>query len=388
MDKSRILIIHPEGNLNNNPNLSGIVEIFCEENYLVDVVSPKRRFPQLAPCEGARLLLFDDRIVKYSSKIPFLKGLSKALSHIRMSQYSRTDYKLIIGVDRDGVIEASYLSQLLGIPYGLISYEIFFKDETNAEFKNEETKACAHLAFAVCQDDVRSALLAKENHIPLEKIINIPVAGRGVRKGEKMQYLHNMLNISSNKKIALYMGSIAKWSMIEELVQSVDSWPDEWVLVLHNRYGMNSKVRKLIGDKHSKSIYISKELYPKPGDLSEMLHSADLGIALYKPIFNEIYTGNNLKYLGLSSGKIAMYLQHGIPVLTNENGLISDYIRANGAGYVIDSINEIPELLESINQRECGSEGAYALFKGKLDLEQQIGPLMNKVENMMRICLT
>ena len=383
MNKSRILIVHPEGNINNNPNLSGIVEILCEQGYLVDIASPKRKFPQIAPCEGSKLLLFDERIVKYLSKIPFLKKVSGVLNHIRMDRYGKGAYKLIIGVDREGVIEASYLSQLLGIPYGLISYEIFFRNETSAEFKKEEINACANIDFAVCQDDVRSSLLAEENHIPLEKIINIPVAGRGVKMGGKTQYLHNMLKIPLDKRIALYMGSIAKWSMIEELVQSVNNWPEKWVLILHNRYGINSEVRKLIGNEPSKSIYISDESYPTPKDLSEMLHSVNLGIALYNPTFDGIYTGNNLKYLGLSSGKIATYLQHGVPVLTNENGLISDYIRANKAGYVIEDVKEIPELLDSIDRKECGLKGGYILFKEKLDLDQQIKPLLNKIKNMV-----
>lgn len=37
----KIMIIHPEGNLNNNPNHTGIVEILCEQGYLVDIYSPR-----------------------------------------------------------------------------------------------------------------------------------------------------------------------------------------------------------------------------------------------------------------------------------------------------------------------------------------------------------
>lgn len=382
MNTSQILIIHPEGNINNNPNLSGIVEILCEEGFLVDVASPKQKFPQLAPCEGSKLLLFDDRIVRVLSKLPILRRFGEVLNRARMNQYSKTDYKLIIGVDRDGIIEASYLSQLLGIPYGLISYEIFFRSETSVEFKTKEINACANIDFAVCQDDVRSSLLAEENHIPLEKIINIPVAGRGMKKGEKARYLHDKLNILPDKKIALYMGSIVSWSMIEELVQGVKNWPEEWVLVIHNRYGMNPRVREFIGDVRSKSIYISDDLYPTPRDLSEMLHSVDLGIALYRPTFDGIYTGNNLKHLGLSSGKIATYLQHGVPVLTNENGLISDYIRSNKAGYVIDDVKELPELLDGVGKR-CELEGSHILFKEKLDLDLKIRPLVYRIKSML-----
>lgn len=62
--ESQILVIHLEGNINNNPKLSGTAELLCRQGYLVDIVSPKRRFPQLAPCKGSRLLLFEDRFVK------------------------------------------------------------------------------------------------------------------------------------------------------------------------------------------------------------------------------------------------------------------------------------------------------------------------------------
>ena len=37
----KIMVIHPEGNLNNNPNLAGIVEILCENGYVVDIYSLK-----------------------------------------------------------------------------------------------------------------------------------------------------------------------------------------------------------------------------------------------------------------------------------------------------------------------------------------------------------
>lgn len=292
-------------------------------------------------------------------------------------------YNLIIGIDRDGIIEASYLSHLLSLPYGLISYEIFFAAESNENFKDIEIQACRDIEFAVCQDNTRSVLLATENRIPLDKIINIPVAGRGKKQGEKTQHLHLQFNIPLEKKIAYFAGSIAKWSMIEELIQSVNDWPKDWVLVLHNRYGLNPQVNELLKGINSESIFISQGSYPKPQDLSIMLHSVDLGIALYKPIYTDIYDGFNLKYLGLASGKIATYLQHGIPVLTNENGLISDLIREYGAGGVIREIKEIPNLIEMIDLEES-SERCYALYDQHLDLDNKIQPLLGKIRDLSR----
>lgn len=35
----KILIVHPEGNINNNPNLFELAEVLCESGYEVDVLS-------------------------------------------------------------------------------------------------------------------------------------------------------------------------------------------------------------------------------------------------------------------------------------------------------------------------------------------------------------
>ncbi len=62
LDRKKILIIHPEGNINNNPNLTGIVEILCENNYLVHICSPTRKdICQESPCDGATLSLVDSK---------------------------------------------------------------------------------------------------------------------------------------------------------------------------------------------------------------------------------------------------------------------------------------------------------------------------------------
>ena len=53
-----IMIIHPEGNINNNPNLTGIVEILCDQGYKVDIYSPRiGHIEQSAPCAGAKVIL-------------------------------------------------------------------------------------------------------------------------------------------------------------------------------------------------------------------------------------------------------------------------------------------------------------------------------------------
>lgn len=126
----KIIIVHPEGNINNNPNLSAMVEIFCENGYLVDILSPKRDISQIKPCAGSRFILYPWHLyhgyIKILSDIRFNKilvAVSKLFSPLL------PDGDLIIGVDRDGIIAAAALSKILNRPYALISYELFFREE-------------------------------------------------------------------------------------------------------------------------------------------------------------------------------------------------------------------------------------------------------------------
>jgi glycosyltransferase involved in cell wall biosynthesis len=423
----RVLIIHPEGNINNNPNLTGIVEILCENGYIVSIVSPKKEIIQISPCEGSNLIIYKKeynildflkldfplilKIRLIIDKQVYLLGISARI--IKNAQFfcsaqkmvtiiecmlkkpvfqsllnwserlflKDNRYLIIIGIDRDGIILASETSHFLKTSCGLISYEIFFQNETSEEFKRVEKISCRDIKFAICQDSVRSYHLSTENDIPLEKIINIPVAGRGTKKGEKTKYIHNALNIPNGKKIALYAGSIYEWAMIKELIQSVSNWPDNWVLVLHDRYGAKGTLCELMKGVMNKSIYISNEIFPRPEDLTKMIKAIDAGIALYEPKYSGMYDGNNLKYLGLASGKISTYLQHGVPVIMNENGIISEYIQQYHAGFVVKEIQEIAQVLHKVDQTKC-KDGCYSLFSEVLDLDANINPLMQKMNEL------
>jgi hypothetical protein len=55
-------------------------------------------------------------------------------------------------------------------------------------------------------------------------------------------------------------------------------------------------------------------------------------IALYHPTYENYWTGRIIANIGMSSGKIATYMQHGLPVFINELGEISFHVREKGLG--------------------------------------------------------
>ncbi|OGT98222.1 MAG: hypothetical protein A2X80_06620 [Geobacteraceae bacterium GWB2_52_12] len=383
---SRILIIHPEGNLNNNPNLTGIVEILCENGYAVDIYSRKRtHLTQVAPCPTSRFITTSiadptDTAVLF---IPESVLSQEALSDLKNSF---EQYDLVVGVDR-GIIEACEIATLIGVPYGLISYEIYFGIETGQEFKKAEIQACRAVSFAVCQDKVRAACLAAENHIAREKIFDIPVAGRSTTPRKRTYALHEALGLGRDKKIALYIGEVnAKFACFEELFDSTATWDDSWVLVLHQRYGyIVSNIAEQI--KASKNVYISPFPSLDLKDLYLLLDAADIGVACYLPQMDtpSFLERLNLKHIGMASGKIASYLQHGLPILINEIGEMSEHVREYNLGRVIDDFSNTGAILSSLNSNELDKSqvNCQNFFRHRLDLKLTIQPLLTVIDDLL-----
>lgn len=140
---------------------------------------------------------------------------------------------------------------------------------------------------------------------------------------------------------------------------------------MHERYGQSHEIlaeelvelEKLIGKK----IFISDSATDLVDDMSMILSGVDTGLAFYKPDYNSgPHTGNNLKYLGLASGKISTYLRYGIPVIVNEIGLYSDEIRQYKLGAVVDAPDKIADKLMEI-KNQIHEKNARNYFAQHLD---------------------
>lgn len=361
----KIAIVHPEGNLNNNPNLSGLTEILCEQAYEVHYYCRKsENVSQYPPCAGATIIPFTGSTFNLSDR-----------------------YDLVIGVD-EGIIPASAIAAKLEVPYGLISYEIFFADEIGLPRKLPEIEACQNLAFAVCQDRVRSRQLAQENQIPLTKIIDIPVAGRNIIRGERTCYFHDKLGLERNKKILLYIGSVeAKWSMIDELVATTPEWDDSWVLVLHHRYGQSADLLTSITARYpsAKNIYASPAPALPLEEMHHLLHAADLSAAFYQPQYTQPTDGKNLLHIGMASGKIATSLQHGLPIVVNAIGEMSEYVKQFQLGCVVETMADLPGQLQLMGRQSTSDyrQQCYQFFTDTLDLNITSQPLLALIKQLV-----
>ena len=362
-----ILLVHPEGNFNYNANLGGMLELLGEAGHRVTYVAPlKPRINQHSDAPWLKVVLTEHHQVRGRLLFP---GIQREQD---IDAGAWVGYELVVGVDR-GIIDAAWLARHFGIPHALISYEIFFSEEVSEQDKAEEIEACRDLSFAVCQDALRSRKLCLANRIAPSKMLHIPVAGRGFQPpSPKPRLLHEQFGLEATTRIALYTGSLAEWTGASFLLKSTWSWPEDWVLVIHERFGPASATRALI-EEHAKPgrVRISEATFDHPGLMTAFIQSADLGVALYRPTYEDEWLGRNLEFMGLSSGKICGYLQHGIPVATHELGELSDWIRFYGAGQVF-SLDQpfVPELPTPGCDERC-----QALFEHHLDLDR-FAPLL------------
>lgn len=357
---SKIAIYHPEGNISSNPSLSALCTILAENGFTCDLWS---------------LLNSNNIDLSYNEpgvNLHLVQSFDDLTSSI-------SAYDFIIGID-SGIIAAKKTANILGVPYGFISYEIFYDDELSGHLitnqKAKERAACLDISFAIVQDKVRAADIIKEYSVDPDKIVHIPVAGAGLKEYNPSFYLHDHLNLSKDIKILLHMGSVASWTLTEWAINNADSLPDDWVLVIHSRTGSYST-----NTSHRK-VYYSNLPTLSLDEMHQLICSATCTLAIYNPDFKTPFTGKNLQNMGLSSGKIATSLQHGVPVALSHMGEMSDLIQIYEAGVLIDKESPTPfSALSGLTDFDQLRSNSWKLFSEKLDLRLFADQILDRINS-------
>jgi hypothetical protein len=374
-----ILILQPEGTFPFNASLLGITDVLAGAGYRVGIAARRREFPQGLPGSPAEVRLYPALLERLLAHALGRDGRERVAG--RLLRYLRVLPRadLYLGVDREGILLARFLADATGSRHALVSYEIMFEHETSPAFKAPEIRACQGLAFATAPDGLRAEKLSRENRIPRDRIIEVPVAGRGVRSGRRGA-LRAKLGIPARTRIALYMGSFTAWAMVDELVDSTRRWPPEWCLVVHNRLGFTPDQVRDVERRGCPKVFLSGEALGPVEGLGLLLGDADLGVGLYRPTYATPFVGDNLRYLGLASGKIATYLQYGVPVLTNGVGLYDGLMAGRRIGITVSSPDEVPAALERAPVRDIETERrCHAFFREYLDLEGRAPVLLEAI---------
>jgi hypothetical protein len=95
------------------------------------------------------------------------------------------------------------------------------------------------------------------------------------------------------------------------------------------------------------------------------VQGGDVGVALY-----DGGVSDNIKYVGLSSGKLAQYLKYGLPIIVNDLPMWNEVIPKYQCGEVIINYKNIRLSLEKIfANNEKFEKGALNAFDSLFSLE-------------------
>jgi hypothetical protein len=371
----RILIIYPYERIESNPTMVFLLESLNKRRIHVDVLLEEtERYLRSQPfgdCIHLKFLpsgyfhyqqLYDQRgafkglATRLGRKLLYRNGYFNypvAFDPVVFQFIKAKQYSVFIGVDPVGIAFADRLNTRTKKALVYISFEMILSEEVTGDLESRmlrmERAACKRTSLVLIQDTERAEVFCRETSFPSERILTVPVAPPP-EEIVRSDYLRKTLGIPAGRRIVLYCGNLAQWASLLEWAEMVSYWPDDYCLVLHS----GSKVSRLMGRylkrlTETKKIYISSQPVARQ-DITNLIASADYGLAPYKPVPATWETDDNMYYLGLSSGKVSYYAMCGLPILARSLPVFEREFLQYDCGKVFRRLAETGELLERMDR--------------------------------------
>ena len=242
--------------------------------------------------------------------------------------------------------------------------------------KNLEYRMVKELSNVVIQSPRRAKLFSEINKFDMNNIHVLPVASMGGPIIKKSQYFRDLFSIPKELKIAVYAGNLEPWAKCLEIIQNVNKWPKDYVLVMHtwNKAALRTPYyQEMIKQGEGLPVYFSTE-YVDYDEIATILSSADIGLLFYESI------DDNFTEIMFSSNKLGEYLKAGLAVICSNYPSLSDFVQENKIGAAISSFDELPDMLVA-----CGQEinilrkNAISCYQIKLRFENYFDGFYNKL---------
>jgi len=386
----RIAIAYRGSNIDSIPCLCNLLWALAETGYEVDVFCLQDSVYIAPSFSSSAINVFANYPGWRARGLLGFVGNSKILALFALRRHMRRRYVSLIGVDAQGLIDAADFNRFLKVPVIYFSTEILPLDEIDSDSlraaKEREIEICKDVKMVVIQDEERAELLRRDVDIPLSKFVFLPNSPRGSSKRRRSSFLRRRFGLAENDLIVLHTGTVASWACVHQLVVSTWEWPKDVVLIIHNRRrgAWSSEYDRVLRFLAKKSrVFFSDEpvsaaVYP------DIVASADIGIVFYEPSFDALTNGKNIQHIGLSSGKLAYFLQAGIPIIANDISAVGRIVRQYKCGILTsDPANTCPGLDEIKSQYENISKNALVAFSAELDCERALINVVNRIKALM-----
>jgi glycosyltransferase involved in cell wall biosynthesis len=298
-------------------------------------------------------------------------------SIVKMSE--QNPYVALIGVEKGGLAWAGMVAKKTKAPLVYYSLELYTSDhpwivasDRMKKLKALEENYHCQCDLTIIQDEHRGRVLLSDNRVqsPMS-MAYLPVSISGSTIIERSNWLHNELGLSTDKVVILSYGMMTKQRRCVDLARVAQSFPENWCLVFHG-YGA-PELREEIQRVDTKNrVCFSLNLVPSE-QRQEVVSSAKIGLAIYDS--NPI----NDRLTGLSSEKIAMYFQCGLPLIAFRHPSY-EHIEADQSGVLVDRLEDIPAAIEHILiDYDSYVERAFTSYKKHYCFEENIKPLVESL---------
>jgi hypothetical protein len=416
--KKVIALVYLPPNIDSIPSLCNTVTLLAKSGYGVDIITTSDYTCVLPKFQEKNIQIVTihrdfvvEKFVQFQTKLNvqnkrvnsfitlirkgvflinlIIKEIKIALIPISLYlRHKKNTYHCFIGVDPEGLIIASHCTRFIKVPVIYYSLELLLSQEvvrpSDRILKQKEVAFSKRANFIIIQDKERALLMSKDNDIPLSQFVFVPNSPLGTSKRKKTNYWYKRFNISREIKIVIHSGSIGSWTGKEQIIKSVENWPENWVLIIHTKYSseQNEEILKLQKNSNPEKVFFS--LKPVSWqEYDEMIDSADIGIAFYVIISGSTYLQENIRSVGLSSGKIAYYLKSGLPVITNKESSTSDLILNAKCGISVGSCKDIGGAIVSISENyDEYSRNAQKFFDLNLNFEKKFLEVIYRIDGL------
>jgi glycosyltransferase involved in cell wall biosynthesis len=345
--------------------------------------SPTFRFV-LAP------LIWSVRAVRAAREAATFAVSYKDLDHIippalRQATANRMrdrEYRAMIGVEREGLIWAGEMAARSSTPLIYYSLELY----TNAQplpgtrfrrMKRLERRYHAKAAATIVQDEPRAKVLFEDNATLRRRVFYMPVSLTGGPKRARSHYLHDRLGLPAGQRIVLVLGQVHAKRYTHDALIAAQNFPEGWTLVVHGpAYGDRALLAELEALNTRGNAIISTDLIPEH-ELSDLVASADVGVAVYSPdTLNEYWTGR-------ASEKVARYAQMGVPMIAFDYPSFREVFERFTCGRVIRDFSEFAAALEAISaEYERYRAGAFAAFSEVYDFNRHFPAVVDWIDQL------
>jgi hypothetical protein len=372
----RVGLFEPYAHVVANPSLVNIVQRLLSLGASVDLFM--REQPSTDPPLPLAIDVYPfprgDRFKRYHVPLRVRQHIQRTRWH-KAGWHPSLEYDLILGADPPGIIRAEEYARRSGAPLVYLSYEIFFRRELTSkaqlEQKDWECRASRAAALVVVQDERRGELLANENGLDSDRFVYLPVAPSVHGSARRTRLLHDRFKIDRRTKIVLHAGSFRDSTYADELIESLDAWPDDVALVVHTRARPDEDDPYVRKARHSgrKNVVLSTEPLAA-SEYENLIAAADIGLALYKQIPGNQWNQSNIRHIGLSSGKFAYYMKYGLPTICVGETDFHELLRKYPFGESLRSMADLPEALARVAKNyQTHSVAARRLFTEQLAFE-------------------